>query len=105
VQRLYTAANLQEAYLLLHQLEQAGVAARVLNEHAYGAMGELPFTQAYPEVWIDRDGELVRAEKVLEAFRSRPPVHESVTCRFCGEHNPVSFELCWHCGATLETSR
>lgn len=30
--RLYTAANLPEAYLLLHRLVQAGIDARVLNE-------------------------------------------------------------------------
>jgi len=101
VQRLCTAANLQEAYLLLHQLAQAGIAARVLNEHAHGALGELPFTHAYPEIWIDDDAALAGGRAVLQAYRARPEVRGTHRCRACGESNPASFDICWRCGTEI----
>ena len=105
MQRLFTAANLQEAYLLLHELAQAGISARVLNEHAYGALGELPFTHVYPEIWIDDDAALARGREILDQFRSRPVVDGTRNCRTCGESNPASFETCWHCGHELDATR
>lgn len=59
--RLGTAANLPEAHLLLHRLAQAGIEARVLNEHAQGGLGEIPFTHAYPEIWIMEAADAARA--------------------------------------------
>jgi len=61
--RLCTAANLPEAYLLLHRLAQAGIEARVLNEHAQGGLGEIPFTHAYPEIWIMEAADEERARR------------------------------------------
>ena len=39
MRRLCSAANLPEAYLLKQLLEQAGIEARVFNEHAQGGLG------------------------------------------------------------------
>ena len=44
MRRVYTAAPLPEAHLMLQQLESAGINARVFNENAQGATGELPVT-------------------------------------------------------------
>ena len=103
--RLCSAANLQDAYLLLHALEHAGVAARVLNEHAHGALGELPFTQAYPEIWIDDETLLARGQAIVRAYRQSPDAGEPRRCPACGEENPASFELCWRCSQALRDAR
>lgn len=100
--KLYSAANLQEAYLLLHRLEQAGIEARVLNEHAHGGLGELPFTHVYPEVWLVDAADAARARAVL-AEQARAPENAAVRhCRACREENPGNFESCWRCGAPLD---
>lgn len=97
--KLYSAGNLQEAYLILHRLEQAGIEARVLNEHAQGGVGELPFTHAYPEVWLLEPADRSRARAIVEGYEreAKMPLG-SRTCLSCGEESPASFEICWRCG-------
>jgi|SRR5690606_12988217 len=100
MQKLYTAANLPDAYLLLHRLERAGIRARVLNEHAQGGVGEIPFVHAYPEVWVEAaDAERARA---VVAEHEHPLAEAARDCVRCGERNPGSFEVCWRCGGVLE---
>ena len=114
--RLYTAADLPEAHLVAQLLERAGIAARVFNEHAQGGLGnrslrcstsavpgvvgEIPFTHAWPEVWLLEDADASRAQRALDAWQ-RTPRMLSWRCRDCGEDNPGTFETCWHCGAPL----
>jgi hypothetical protein len=100
MQKLYSAANLQEAHLLLHRLAHAGIEARVFNEHAQGGLGEIPVV--YPEVWLLDDLDLIRAQKVLADYERADVSHATRTCPHCGEQGPENFELCWHCGGLLE---
>jgi len=102
MQRLYCAANLPDAYLLLHRLQQAGIEARVLNQHAQGGLGEIPFTHAYPEIWLVEPADAERAKSIVAAYEQRTMSAHTVVCRFCKEENPGGFELCWRCGAAIE---
>lgn len=99
--RLYTAANLPEAYLILHRLTAAGIEARVFNENAQGGVGELPFTHTYPEIWIEQVDDIVDARRIIRDYEQAETVTGSSKCENCGEDNPDNFELCWHCGAQL----
>ncbi len=100
MRKLYTAANLPEAYIVLQLLEQAGIEACVFNENAQGALGEIPFTHAYPEVWLMEDADFARGRKVVDDYE-RSPVEGSVHCKGCHEENPANFQLCWNCGEQL----
>lgn len=101
--KLYSAGNLAEAYLVLHRLEQAGIPARVLNQHAQGGVGELSFTHAYPEVWLLEPADRERALVIVRDYeRAQRQPSASRTCAACGEANPASFELCWRCGAVFD---
>ena len=102
MQRVYAAANLTEAYLLLHRLQHAGIAARVFNEHAVGAMGEIPFTHAYPELWVERDTDAARARAVIAEYERGSNGADPWPCPHCGESNPPAFETCWRCSAAAE---
>ena len=101
MRRLYSAATLAEAYLVLHSLEHAGIAAHVLNQHAQSGLGDIPFAQAWPEVWIAFDRDIERARDIVAKYESAsasaPPRH----CASCAEENPATFERCWRCGAAL----
>ena len=52
MKKIYSAATLPDAHLVRGLLGQAGIEAKVFNEKLQGGMGEIPFTHAYPEVWI-----------------------------------------------------
>lgn len=102
MQRFYTALNRLDAYLVLHRLQHAGINAHVFNEHASSIVGEVPPDVAQPQVWLDDERDLPRAQAVLKSLAAeRARSGSSVFCRACGEENPANFELCWHCGAGL----
>jgi hypothetical protein len=102
VVRIYSAANLPEAYLLLGLMSEAGIRARVLNEYAQGALGDIPFPCARPEVWIEREPDRERALRIVNEYEQASSNSPPVFCRSCGEENPGTFETCWHCGAFLK---
>ena len=101
MRRVYTAATLPEAHLIRQQLESAGISAQVFNENAQGAIGELPVTDAWPDVWIVQNHQFRAARAVIERYEASP--EEEQLCNSCGEISPGSFELCWHCHALLPT--
>jgi hypothetical protein len=96
--KIYSASNLPEAHLLLNLLEQAGISARILNNFAQGASGEIPFEQAYPQLWLEDERDTALAEKIICKYEATPVEPEWRFCRNCGERNPANFELCWQCG-------
>lgn len=99
--RVYSAANLQDAHILLGLLLQAGIAARVLNAAAQGGLGEIPFANTYPEIWIERERDREAARGVVEAFEHAPRGGPNRRCPACGEESPGNFELCWQCGEAM----
>ena len=103
MKKIYSAANLIEAKIMLDLLSHAGVDARLFNENAQSGVGEIPFSNTYPEVWIMRDDDLERGRIVVNNYENSPVETGVVHCAECGEENPRNFQLCWHCGAGLES--
>lgn len=97
MQRLFVAAHLPEAHLVRDLLAHAGIAARVFNEYAQGAMGELPPAAIHPEVWIDDERDLAPARRIIERYEHERAGTGSRHCPACGEENPAGFEVCWQC--------
>ncbi len=97
---IHQAHNIQQANLILHHLEQHGLKAIILNQYTQGALGELPFTQSYPEIWVE---EIIKdkAEQLIKAFEQLPINDNTVVCGNCNELNPENFETCWSCGVIL----
>jgi hypothetical protein len=104
MERFYIALNRFDAYLLLHRLQQAGIAAHVFNEHVQSIVGEVPPDVAQPQVWLERARDRSRAEAELAAFQRDRRKTGSLRCARCGEESPATFELCWHCGADLASA-
>ena len=102
MKKIYSAANLIEAQLVLDLLGHAGIEARLFNENAQGGLGEIPFTHAYPEVWLINNSDIEGGQAVVRDYENTPVASGVVFCRACAEENPRNFQLCWHCGAGLE---
>jgi hypothetical protein len=99
--KIYSAGNIQDAYLLQGLLNESGIETRILNEYAQGGVGEIPFTQAYPEIWLVNKSDSERAKEIIKQFDARQG-HDDVFCARCHEPNPDTFETCWHCGNPLK---
>jgi hypothetical protein len=98
VQRVYLAESLIEGQLLIDHLEAMGIPANLFHQNMQGGLGELPVT--YPEVWIKRDMDLEKADRVVHSFINRPDPVNTWVCNHCGESSPDNFEICWLCLAS-----
>ena len=102
MKRFYSAADLQQAHLLASLLREAGISCHVFNEHLQGGVGEIPFTQAWPELWLVNPADEARARAIVAAFEQPQPDEPARRCPGCGEENPANFETCWRCGDSLD---
>lgn len=100
MKRVHIAPTLLDAQLAADALSSLGIATHILNANAAGALGEVPFMQAQPEVWVDDDRQAARAREVLAGLRNAPLRDEKI-CPQCGETNPGNFMSCWQCGGAL----
>lgn len=100
MKRVLIAPTLLDAQLAVDALSSLGIVTHIFNANAAGALGEVPFMQAQPEVWVDDDAQEARARGALAGLRNAPPRDEK-TCAHCGERNPGNFLSCWQCGRAL----
>lgn len=78
-------------------LESAGIEVTLKNEFLGGGVGELPPTEAWPELWVAEADLRVAQEIVAEL--EREPSLPGWRCPQCGEKIEGQFSACWNCGA------
>jgi len=100
MRRVHIAPTLLDAQLVSDTLSDLGIPNRILNVHAAGALGDLPFLQAQPEVWIEDDAQTERAREALLHMQA-VSISDGAPCPRCGEINPGNFLSCWNCGGML----
>ena len=96
MKRAYTADNIAEAGLMRSFLEQHDIPATLRNEHTSAVIGDLPFVNSYPEIWVD-DELYAQAAALLKELQQTNNNAEQWRCSKCQESNPGNFELCWQC--------
>ena len=75
-----------------------GIPAFLKNEHLGGIIGEMPFQEVWPELWVENDLDYDRALQLIDAatIESESPT-AAWRCRRCGEENEGQFAACWSC--------
>jgi Putative prokaryotic signal transducing protein len=101
VKRVYAAADLIEAQLLKDMLREAGIATEIFNQNARSGTGEIPFTHAYPELWLRDENDHARARQIIDEYENAEIPTGVIFCIHCSEENPKNFASCWQCGGTL----
>jgi len=100
MKRVHIAPTLLDAQLAADALSSLGIVTHIFNANVAGALGEVPFMQAQPEIWVDDDAEATRAREALAGLRDAP-LRDEKPCPACGETNPGNFMSCWQCGRAL----
>jgi hypothetical protein len=100
MKRVHIAPTLLDAQLAADALSSLGIISHIFNANAAGALGEVPFMQAQPEVWVDDDAYETQAREALAGLLNAQPGAEKI-CPHCGEPNPGNFLSCWQCGGAL----
>ena len=99
--RVFTGVSLAEVGHLKNLLEQAGIVCWIKNEQLVGALGEIPFLECQPELWVVVDEQAADAKALIQDALT-PTVSANAApwrCRQCGASNEPQFAACWQCGA------
>ena len=96
--RVFSSPSLVAVYHAKNLLEAAGMRCIVRNEALSSGLGELPFADCQPELWLIDDAWAERAGRVL-AEAPHPPQTGALWQCVCGEIQEAQFTQCWHCGA------
>ena len=89
-------ANIQ---MLKGLLEDVEIRCMIRNEYLSSAMGEIPFLETSPELWILDDQDYARAREMLETWRTtRIEINDPWACADCRETIEGQFTSCWQCG-------
>jgi Putative prokaryotic signal transducing protein len=79
-------------------LRAAGIDCEVRNTALSGAIGEIPFLECAPQIWIRNSLDEARARELIADLRA-PVSGRPWTCSACGEVLEPQFSQCWNCGA------
>ena len=101
MKRFYAAADLIEAQLLKDLLKESGITTEIFNQNARGGTGEIPFTHAYPELWLLDEHDAARARELIDQYENTEVPSGVTLCNHCAEENPRNFKSCWQCGGLL----
>jgi hypothetical protein len=78
-------------------LRAAGIRCVVRNTTLAGAIGDIPFIECAPQVWIENRLDEAQARALIDTVQ-KPLDGPPWTCR-CGEVIEPQFGACWRCSA------
>ena len=82
-------------------LQSEGIACEIRNQHLGSIIGEMPFVEVWPQLWIVNDLDFDRAQQLISDDVVDESPAEPWQCRHCGEENEGQFAACWSCGTSL----
>ena len=94
-----TVAEGAEIQLLKGMLEQSSIPCMIRNENLCVAMGDIPWNECSPELWVLNETDYPKAEEIVSAWlnASNKPDRPWV-CPNCHESIEGQFTSCWKCG-------
>lgn len=102
MRKVHTAESLIEIAHLRHVLESAGIACFVRNEALTSVIGEIPFIECWPELWVVRNGDALRARGLIDEARQPDVPAPDWHCERCGELVDGRFAACWRCAGSAD---
>ena len=82
-------------------LEAEGIRAELRNQHLGSIVGDMPFVEVWPELWVVNDLDFDRAKQLIDGTALDESPREPWRCSKCGEENEGQFAACWNCGASV----
>ena len=65
MKKVFVSQSLVEVEMRKECLEQAGIRCMIKNQRSSSLAGEIPFTEVFPELWV-QDEDYDRARRLLE---------------------------------------
>lgn len=95
--KVYENFNFSQVGQAASLLNAEGIETFIRNEFASSVMGEVPFIEVCPQLFILDAAEEVRAKKLLLPFENQP-AQPDWQCANCGSEVDGPFGQCWSCG-------
>lgn len=95
--KVYESFNISEVGQAESLLNSEGIETFIRNEFASSVMGEVPFVEVCPQLFILNAAEEVRAKELLAPFENQPEKADW-QCARCGSEVDGPFGQCWSCG-------
>ena len=106
MRKVHSADSIVEIAHLRNVLQTAGIDCIVRNERLATLAGEIPFVECWPELWVCRSGDALRARGLIDlALAAADDEGPAWTCAGCGETVEPQFAVCWRCGADHNAER
>lgn len=106
--KVFEDFNFSRVGQLQSLLESQGIKTFLKNQFASSVMGEVPFVEVCPQLFILNDDDLQRAQQLLQFeqpesqpkpnSKSEPAGHW--VCPGCSMDVESQFTSCWNCGLT-----
>ncbi len=100
LRKVHTADSILEVAHLRNVLETEGIACVIRNDRLAGALGEIPFVECWPELWVVENLFAIKARELIRAAQAAGPARAADwVCAQCGEPQDAQFDACWRCAA------
>jgi hypothetical protein len=101
MKKLTSADSLVTINHFKNLLAAEGIPTQIRNEYLGSIMGEMPFVETWPELWVVNDLDFDRATKLITAADEESP-SAPWRCKRCGEENEGQFAACWKCSTSAD---
>lgn len=79
-------------------LESNGIRTFIRNQYGSSVMGEVPFVEVVPQLFVLDDRDARRALELLQLERGGEDERSDWLCPECGVDVEGTFDRCWKCG-------
>ncbi|MCW8872755.1 MAG: DUF2007 domain-containing protein [Xanthomonadales bacterium] len=79
-------------------LESHGIGTFIRNQYGSSVMGEVPFVEVVPQLYVLRERDVDRAIELLQLDLPRDNEAGDWVCPECGIDVEGQFSRCWKCG-------
>lgn len=80
-------------------LESHGIRTFIRNQYGSSVMGEVPFVEVVPQLFVLERKDVQRALELLRPALAGAEAESGWTCPDCGAAVDGNFSHCWQCGA------
>jgi len=96
--KVYESFNISQVGQAQSLLNAEGIETFIRNEFASSVMGEVPFVEVCPQLYILDAAEEDRARELLRPFEQRAAAVPDWHCPACNSEVDGPFGQCWNCG-------
>jgi hypothetical protein len=82
-------------------LESHGIRTFLKNEFGSSVVGELPFVEVVPQLFVLEEKDLARARELVSRDTADASPGKDWTCPQCGAEVEGNFAQCWNCGKSV----